>query len=134
MRYKIKVQAQTDAKVLNGDTFVTVGNNWFNGNRQVMNLKEGDNFVLNRAWYTVESITPIIDAVCSVCHNTFDCIALDADITNEELGKYLRSFNFVCDDCKMDKKPVCPICDNLSDNVVICDKCGNRIPENPQYK
>ena len=119
MRYKIKVQAQTDAKVLNGDTFVTVGNNWFNGNRQVMNLKEGDNFVLNRAWYTVESITPIIDAVCSVCHNTFDCIALDADITN---------------DCKMDKKPVCPICDNLSDNVVICDKCGNRIPENPQYK
>ena len=103
MKYRIKVQAQVDPKILSGDTWVTVGDNWFNGNRQVRDLQTGDNFVLDHAWYTVEAIVPIIEAVCSKCHTAFDCIALDSDITNEALGSYIRSFNFVCDTCK---KPV----------------------------
>jgi hypothetical protein len=69
---------------------------------QFKSLKGCDRIVLlsNGDKAGISSNDMIIDAVCSVCHNTFDCIALDSDITNEEIGKYIRSFNFVCPDCK----------------------------------
>jgi hypothetical protein len=54
--YKIYVRAQSEPKIVNGDDFVMVGNNWFNAMRQVKFLSVGDDFVLDHAWYTVLSI------------------------------------------------------------------------------
>ena len=54
--YKIHIQNQSEPKYLNGDEFITFGNNWFNGLRQVKFLESGDNVLISGWWYTVESI------------------------------------------------------------------------------
>lgn len=55
--YSIKVRAQFDEKILEGDTLLPT-NRWVDEYKRVKNLASGDTFYLNGVWYDVENIHP----------------------------------------------------------------------------
>jgi hypothetical protein len=67
MKYIIKVRAQALGKIFSGDEIVEVGNSWVSGNKQVRELKTGESFKHNGAWYDVVAIKQIVSrATCLV--------------------------------------------------------------------
>jgi len=53
---KIKVSGQVEYKILPHNTTVLVGNKWFNTSLFIMDVKPGDNVLIDSYWYTIESV------------------------------------------------------------------------------
>ena len=53
--YSIKVRAQFNEKIIDGDLLVST-NRWIDSYKRVKNLEKGDTFLYNGAWYDVEKI------------------------------------------------------------------------------
>ena len=54
-------------------------------------------FQINAYGYPQHKHTFTISLVCNHCHKSFD---VKHTGTDETLGAYLRSFDFICDKCK----------------------------------
>ena len=60
MNYAIKVRAQRDPKIINGELVVQI-NKVLESKKKIQDLKIGDSFCYDGAWYDVEDIKPALD-------------------------------------------------------------------------